>query len=393
MNLTGLVENKFKELYDRQPLVVRSPGRVNLIGEHTDYNEGYVLPAAIDKAIYLAIAPRNDRTCTLFAFDKNESHQFSVDAFSPSRKGWPNYLVGVVDQLRKAGHDLGGFDCVFAGDIPIGAGLSSSAALEMGFAFALNHLFDLKIDKLALVKLAQKSENEFVGVHCGIMDQFINIFGRENNLLRIDCRSLEFKYFAFDFDVSIILLDTHISRSLASSEYNRRREECNEGVNAVRNRFPQVTHLRDVSLEMLNECRQDTTGLIYKRCKYVIEENQRVLNACRALENRDLPSFGQYLFESHRGLSHEYEVSCKELDFLVDLARAIPDVVGSRMMGGGFGGCTINLVHPRAVDEVRAFVTRKYNQRFRSGPSCYITTVGAGTTSVKLDENATARIP
>ncbi|MHB8907161.1 MAG: galactokinase, partial [Melioribacteraceae bacterium] len=225
MNFPENIEKKFLEIFNEKPLLVRSPGRVNLIGEHTDYNNGFVLPAAIDKAIYFAVSPREDRECKLHSFDLNDNITFNLDKLEFSKKGWPNYLIGMVDQLIKTGHVLKGFNCVFGGDIPIGAGLSSSAALEAGLGFSLNHIFNLGIDKLTLVKLAQKAENEFVGVNCGIMDQYINIFGKNGHVLRIDCQSLDYEYFPFEFDnISVVLFDTSVSHSLASSEYNQRRK-------------------------------------------------------------------------------------------------------------------------------------------------------------------------
>ena len=235
-NYTETVINKFRELFNEEPVVVRSPGRANMIGEHTDYNLGFVLPCAIDKAIFFAVTPRNDNYCKMYALNMNQSFETSLDDLKKSEKGWPDYLTGVLDQLKKAGYTFTGFNCVFGGDIPVGAGLSSSAALEAGLAFALNHIFNLGIDKLSLVKLAQKAENEFVGVQCGIMDQFINIFGESGAVLRLDCRSLAYQYFPFVFDnVSIVLFNSNVSHSLASSQYNQRRKECSDGTISSRN--------------------------------------------------------------------------------------------------------------------------------------------------------------
>ena len=392
MVLADSVEAKFKELFNEQPILIRSPGRVNLIGEHTDYNHGYVLPAAIDKAIYLAITPRTDRCCRICALDLREEHEFGFSGFQPTKKGWPNYLMGVVDQFVKGGHKIGGFNCVFAGDIPIGAGLSSSAAIEGGLAYALNYLFDLRIEDLELVKLAQRAENEFVGVQCGIMDQYINIFGKQGNVLRIDCRSLEYEYHPFDHDVSIVLFDTRVSHSLASSEYNRRRKECSEGVKIISRSYPHVTHLRDVSVEMLAEFKYQMGTATYRRCKYVVEENERVLKACRALKKRDLKAFGHYMYETHEGLSLGYEVSCDELDYLVELVKDDPKVYGSRMMGGGFGGCTINLIEKDEIERISNRVTEKFKQRFNLEPKTYVTAISAGTGIISVNESITARI-
>ena len=384
MTISRSVEAKFKELFREEPFLLRSPGRVNLIGEHTDYNHGYVLPAAIDKAIYFGISPRTDRRCSLYALDLHDEHSFGIGELCSSPKGWPNYLMGVVDQFVRRGYETGGFNCVFGGDIPIGAGLSSSAAIEAGLAFALNTIFELGIEDLELVKLAQKAENEFVGVQCGIMDQYINIFGEQDHALRLDCRSLQSQRYPLDHNVSIVLFDTRVSHSLASSEYNRRRIECNEGVDAIRKSFPQVTHLRDVTVEMLTEFKDKLNPVTYRRCRYVVEENDRVLKACSALEQKDLAKFGRLMYECHEGLSHDYEVSCEELDYLVELVRDSRLVYGARMMGGGFGGCTINLVQQRASEGVRRLVNEKYKSKFKIEPTMYVTSASAGTGTITV---------
>jgi galactokinase len=383
------VKIKFKELFNEEPVIVRSPGRANLIGEHTDYNLGFVLPCAIDKAIYFAVAPRQDKRCKLYALNMDESFETNIDELKKSEKGWPNYLMGVLDQLNKAGYTFSGFNCMFGGDIPVGAGLSSSAALEAGLAFTLNHIFDLDIDKLSLVKLAQKAENEFVGVQCGIMDQFINIFGESGAVLRLDCKTLEYQYFPFAFDdVAIVLFNSNVPHSLASSQYNQRRKECSEGVNHIKNYEGHVESLRDVSMEMLNRFQSTLNPTVYRRCKYVIEENDRVLQACTALEKRDLMAFGRAMFATHDSLSRDYEVSCPELDFLVDLVRDNPHVYGARMMGGGFGGCTINLVQPGSVDRLSAIVKEKYLQKFGIETTLYVTSISSGTSVLDVNESA-----
>ncbi len=389
MNFAEAVRIKFKELFNEEPVIVRSPGRANLIGEHTDYNLGFVLPCAIDKAIYFAVAPRQDRSCRLYAFNMNESFETSIDALKKSEKGWPNYLTGVLDQLNKSGYAFSGFNCVFGGDIPVGAGLSSSAALEAGLAFTLNHIFDLGIDKLSLVKLAQKAENEFVGVQCGIMDQFINIFGESGAVLRIDCRSLEYQYFPFEFDdVAIVLFNSNVSHSLASSQYNQRRKECSEGVNHIKKYERHVESLRDVSADMLNGFKSTLDPTVYRRCKYVVVENDRLLQACAALEKADLTAFGRAMVQTHDGLSRDYEVSCPELDYLVDLVRDNPHVYGARMMGGGFGGCTINLIQPGSVDRISALVKEKYFQKFGIETTPYVTSISSGTSILEVNESA-----
>ena len=389
MPVLNLIEESFEKKFGEKPLLVRSPGRVNFIGEHTDYNQGFVLPAAIDKAVYFAIAPRSDRTCNIIALDMHEEHQFILDNLQKTSKVWPHYLMGVVDQLIQSHFHFSGFNCVFGSTIPIGAGLSSSAAIEAGLAFALNNLFDLHADDLTLVKLAQRAENEFVGVQCGILDQFVNIFGKEKKVLKIDCRSLEYNYYPFEYpNVSIVLYDTGVSRSLASSEYNKRREQCGTGIDVIKHRYPHMMSLRDVSLSILEECKMDFDPVIYRRCKYVVEENDRLLKACAELEKGDLKMFGSFMNQTHEGLSHEYEVSCKELDFLVTAVKDIPQVYGARMMGGGFGGCTINLIENRSVEEISKYVAEKYKKEFNIDLKSYVSSIGSGTHIINERKNA-----
>ena len=390
MKLLREIKRKFKELYAEEPYLFRSPGRVNLIGEHTDYNMGFVLPAAIDKVIYLAVTPRSDNSCKMFAYDMNEFYECSIDDIKRSEKEWANYLLGVADQLKKGGYQFSGFNCVFGGNIPIGAGLSSSAALEAGLAFALNHIFNLEIDSLSLVKMSQKAENEFVGVKCGIMDQYVNIFGKSGHVLRIDCRSLQKDYFPFDYNnISIVLFDTNVSHSLASSEYNQRRKECNDGIKIIKTDHPQIESLRDVSQELLNEYKSRLNPVIYKRCKYVIEENDRLMKACDALSVHELKVFGALMYQTHEGLSKDYEVSCKELDFLVEILKESPYIYGSRMMGGGFGGCTINLIENDAIDSISAEVKEKYKKAFGIEANIYVTKISGGTNIIEVEENVT----
>ena len=360
-----IIKNKFFELFNTTPVVVRSPGRINLIGEHTDYNDGFVLPAAIDKEIILALAANNKDICRLYSYDYSESLEFSLSSFKPSEKGWANYIMGVVDQLQKADHKLQGFDCVFGGDIPIGAGLSSSAALECGTAFGLNELFGLGISKSSLIQHAQKAEHEFAGVQCGIMDQFASTMGKEGYAIRLDCRFLDFSYFPLNFqDYQVLLFDTQVKHSLAGSEYNTRRKECEEGVGILQKRYPQVKSLRDASLEMLHTAKEAMAPVVYKRCLYIVEENERLLSGCSLLEKGDIEGFGAKMYGSHEGLSKQYEVSCPELDFLVDFTKDKEYVVGARMMGGGFGGCTINLVSIDEKEKLIESISKAYQKAF-----------------------------
>jgi len=383
------VSKKFHEVYGEQPLIVRSPGRVNLIGEHTDYNLGYVLPAAIEKSIYFALSPRTDSSCSVFSLDMNDTQDFTLQDLHPSTNAWTNYLKGVADQFRKRGNAIHGFNCVFGGDIPIGAGLSSSAAIEAGLAFGLNRLFELNLDKLSIVKLAHRAENDFVGVQCGIMDMYINVFGERGKALRLDCRTLSHKSYPFENDyISIVLFDTGISHALASTEYNQRRKECNTGVASIMERYPNVMSLRDVSIDMLEEFEGRMNSTIYRRCKYVVEENSRVLRACATLMEKDMRGFGSLMYETHNGLSNEYEVSCEELDFLVKLAWDETSVYGSRMMGGGFGGCTISLVEKGSVEGVIKKMSAEYHRRFERDLKAYVTLIGSGTEIVSAGEYA-----
>ncbi len=370
----------FKKYFPGSPLLVRSPGRVNLIGEHTDYNQGFVLPAAIDKSIYLAVAKNNSSMCRLHSLDMDSSVEASLNSLTRSGKSWANYLLGMVSQLQHAGYSLSGFDCTFSGDIPIGAGLSSSAAIEAGLGYALNELFQLDINALDLVRMAQKAENEFVGVQCGIMDQFINIFGIKDKALKIDCRTLDYSYYPFAFDdVQIILFDTGVTHSLASSEYNRRRNECEQGVRYFQKFNPQINSLRDVTPALLKDHRNDMDPVIFRRCRYVVNENIRLEAACRDLKKKNLTAFGEKMFQTHIGLRDDFQVSCSELDFLVHFAENQSSIFGARMMGGGFGGCTINLYKDQYSMEFEARIKSEYEKKFTRELKIYKTRIQNGT--------------
>jgi galactokinase len=358
---TAILKTKFNDLFGDEPLWVRSPGRVNLLGEHTDYNEGFVLPAAIDKAIYVGVSKREDQVIQLYAVDFKESFSSSVSTVQPTEKGWPNYILGVVDQLNNNGYNIGGFNLIIDGDVPLGAGLSSSAAVECATIFALNALFDLRLDKKTMTAFAQKAEHSFAGVRCGIMDQFAGMFGKKDHVIKLDCRSLEFEYVPFQLQgFKLLLLNTNVKHSLASSEYNTRRAQCEQGVAWAKKYHPEVQALRDVSLEMLDKYVKPKDELIYRRCKYVVEENTRLLEGCEDLKRGDIKALGQKMFQTHEGLSRAYEVSCKELDFLVDGVKGEYGVLGARMMGGGFGGCTINLIKEDIIDKVVEEASRRY---------------------------------
>lgn len=365
------------------PLLVRAPGRVNLIGEHTDYNQGFVLPAAVDKEIYFAVGLNEAGEIRLVSHDLNETCTVAADQVHRTETQWANYLLGVVAQLQQRGVAVSGFDCVFGGNVPIGAGMSSSAAVECGLAFALNQLLGAGIDKMELAHAAQKAEHEYAGVMCGLMDQFASLFGQAGAAVRLDCRSLEYDYFPFDTHACrIVLCNSGVKHSLADSEYNKRRQECERGVQILRRHYPQVQSLRDATLEQLEAHRDELGPLTFRRCAYVVRENERVLAACRHLEQHDLAAFGQQMYASHAGLRDEYEVSCEELDVLVEAARQAPGVYGSRMMGGGFGGCTINLVAPEHVEAFIGQVGAVFEQHFGRIPETYQTSIVDGVSGV-----------
>jgi galactokinase len=373
----------FQRNFNEEPTIVRSPGRVNIIGEHTDYNNGFVLPAAIDKAIYVAVTPRQDDIIRLYSGEFDESFETSLGTLMPTDKGWPNYILGVADQLIKRGYSINGFNMAIDGDVPIGSGLSSSAAVECATAFALNEIFKLRIDKKDLAFIGQKAEHTFAGVMCGIMDQFASVFGKKDHVIKLDCQSIEYEYVPLVLEgYKLVLLNTNVKHSLASSEYNTRRTQCEQGVAWVKEHVPEVNSLRDVTMEMLHQYVEPKDHLIYERCKYVVEEKERLLSGCEDLRRGDLEALGKKMFETHDGLSKEYEVSCKELDFLVDAVRDNPNVVGARMMGGGFGGCTINIVKEEAIDELIEQLQESYQKNMGKQLTAYIAQVENGTSLV-----------
>ncbi|MFD2573193.1 galactokinase [Spirosoma soli] len=370
MDLLNQIKASFQNAFHTAPLLVCSPGRVNLIGEHTDYNEGFVLPAAIDKAIFLAVSPRQDNELHFIAHDLDKTYQGSLSTLTPTHT-WADYLLGTVAQFQLAGHQLSGFNCVFGGTIPMGAGLSSSAALENGVGFALNEMFGLGVDRLSMLKMSQRAENDFVGAKVGIMDMFASMMGKANHVIKLDCRSLEYTYAPFEMEgINIVLCDSRVKHSLVTSEYNTRRAECEVGVQALKPYYPEIKSLRDVTMTMLDKHLRDKQPLIYRRCAYVVQENQRLLDGVIKLEAGDIAGFGQLMYGSHEGLSHWYEVSCPELDTLVDIARGQAGVLGARMMGGGFGGCTINLVQEDTLTEFQNEITEQY--KLRTGKDTYI---------------------
>ena len=359
-------------------VLVRSPGRVNLIGEHTDYNEGFVLPAAVEMAIALAFRPRDDRRILIRSLDLDRRFDIDMPDLAPSPEGWPNYPLGVVDALRREGRDAGGFELVYGGDIPIGAGMSSSAALTCGVAFGLDALFGLGVERIAMARIAQSAEHNFAGVRCGLMDQMANLMGRRGQLLRLDCRDLSYRHVPFPDSARIYVCDTRVQRTLAASGYNERRGSCEAGVAKLRESAPEIASLRDVTMEMLEAHREQLDPIVYRRCRYVIEENLRVEAACGALARGDIQEFGASMKASHEGLARLYEVSCPELDLLVEAAAATPGVLGARMMGAGFGGCTINVIE---AGEERAFLASMERAYARLGvePAVWLCGIADGT--------------
>lgn len=382
--LLQTINEKFRVLFKSQPIFYQAPGRINLIGEHTDYNDGFVLPAAIDKAIYFAAGKNALNQLRLFSIDYNETYAIQLNALKKTNVHWANYLIGVAAQFEKSKLKFGGIDCVFGGDIPLGAGLSSSAALECGFAVCLNDQYGLGIQDSDLILLAQKAEHEYAGVMCGIMDQFASIFGKDHHVMKLDCRTLDYEYYPFiNGSIDIILCDTKVKHSLASSEYNIRRNECEIGVEVIRRKYPNVKSLRDAELIMLDDIKNQLDSTVYLRCDYVIRENIRVEKACEALLRNDLITFGKLMYETHEGLSKEYQVSCKELDILVDIVRNDSDVLGSRMMGGGFGGCTINLVKKEDTDKFIQTVTKEYKSKTGIETEIYRVKIAKGASKLK----------
>ncbi len=370
---------KFETLFGEEGILYASAGRINLIGEHTDYNGGYVFPGAINFGIMAAIKPNGTDTVRLFAINRDEYVEFDLKEESLPEQHWPRYVFGVCREIIKRGGTVKGFNAVFAGDVPIGAGLSSSAALESTFAYALNDLFNNnQIDKFELAKIGQSTEHNYCGVKCGIMDQFASLFGKEGSLIRLNCKTGEYKYFPFHPQgYKLVLIDTCVKHSLADSAYNKRRESCERAAAAIRKNHPEVEFLSDAKRVWLDEVREEITEEDFLRAEYVIGEVQRVLDVCDALERDDYETVGEMMYQTHFGLSRLYEVSCEELDFLNKLARKL-DVTGSRVMGGGFGGCTINLVKEELHDRFVETAVEKFTEKFGHAPKVYEVVISNG---------------
>ncbi len=372
------VRRQFQQFYGNDCLLAVAPGRVNLIGEHTDYNQGFVLPAAIDRNMYVAIAENTNSRLHLFAQEYNEKFSFALNEMHPVI-GWPTYLLGMIYQLMPDRQLPAGLDVLVAGNVPVGAGMSSSAALCSAFGMALNSFYQLGFTPMEIALAGQQTEHQFAKLQCGIMDQFASIFGKAGQLMKLDCRSMEHEYIPFDFpDCRIVLVNTMVSHSLASSEYNLRRQQCEEGVAVLQQYYPDVKSLRDVDISWLKAHQSELNETVFKRCRFIIEENQRLLDGCRFLKEGDLISFGKLMYAAHIGLSRDYEVSCPESDFLVKAIENRKGVQGARQMGGGFGGCIITLVEKDSAEDFMKSIQQIYESRFGKLPDCYNLNIAAG---------------
>jgi len=376
----------FGKLFHNNPEhIFLSPGRINIIGEHVDYNDGFVLPAAINKYICLAFSVNETSECTIVAKDLNDAVKLDLNEnLVPNKKMWVNYILGVLHQFKMRQLPMKGFNVVFSSTIPMGAGLSSSAALECGFGYALNKLFDFGLTKEDIALTGQKSEHTFVGVNCGIMDQFASVFGKKNKAIKLDCNTLEYEYHNADFkNYSLLLLDSNVKHTHLTSGYNVRRQEVEQGLAIIKKHYPEVKTFRNCTIEMIDSLKDELGETIYKRCHFVVNEIQRVLDAVEALEQSDFKELGKLMTETHHGLSKEYEVSCAEIDFLVDAVSKEQTVLGARMMGGGFGGCSINLVEKGTENNLIERITEQYREAFGIELKAYKIKISKGTTLYK----------
>ena len=367
------LRDNFQKRYGMPARIFRAPGRINLIGEHTDYNDGYVLPAAINLHTWVAIAPRQDSKLLLYSESFDQSADVSLDDPAlASSSSWRDYVVGVALMLKKAGYPLPGANVLIRGDLPIGSGLSSSASIEVATGFALLGISHSSMGRVELAQLCQRAENDFVGMRCGIMDQFIACHGVAGHAILLDCRSLDFSVLPLDSEISLVACNTMVKHQLATGEYNKRRAECEQGVRLLAKFLPHVKKLRDVSLSQLEQHARELPEVIYRRCRHIVSENERVLQAANRLKAHDLPGFGKLMAESHRSLRDDFEVSCLELDVMVELASHAEGVLGARMTGGGFGGCTINLVQSSCVDQFSSFIARGYKEKTGLDAEIYV---------------------
>jgi len=382
LEFSELIKKKYFEIFDDSPsFSVKAPGRINFLGEHTDYNGGFVLPAGIDKAIYFSISSRSDKKVAIHAFDLEDYFEWNdISTFPNTCKGWQLHLFGAIQEILKLNFSFShGFNLCFGGDIPLGAGLSSSAALTSGFIFALNHLYDLPLTKLEMAKIAQNTEHNYVGVKCGIMDMYASIFSKVNHLIQLNCATITHKYVPFESsDCELVLINSSVKHTLADTAYNQRRRECNEGLAALKKLEPSIAFLSEANLKQLDQIKNEVSAIVFNRCKYVLEENERVEKANDLLSNGQFEDFGKLMNETHLGLSKLYEVSCEELDFLQNTAQKLNGVLGSRMMGGGFGGCTLNLIKKSEIALVVETIVKEFKNKYGIIPPVYYVTISAG---------------
>jgi galactokinase len=378
------VLNRFRESFTSEPTLYFSPGRINLIGEHVDYNDGFVLPAAIDKGVYYAVAPNDSDNLNFIAVDFDETLSVAV-ADIQKMSNWKNYVLSVVNEFLLLGVAVKGFDCVFAGDIPRGSGMSSSAAVEGGLAFALNEMFNTKLNRVELALLCQRAEHNYPHVNCGIMDQYANMMGHKDEVIMLDCKTIQHQYFPLRLQgCKIVLINSKVHHTLASGEYNIRRHRCEEGMAVLKSDLG-IQSFRDINdVDALMPFKDKMEEKVFNCCLYVVEEIARAKKAASLLQQDDLASFGKLMYATHEGLSKLYEVSCDELDFLVELAKQDDGVIGARLMGGGFGGCTINIVKDDAITRFIETTSKAYHQKFNIEPEAYIVSTGDGTKQIAI---------
>jgi galactokinase len=378
------VLNRFRESFTSEPTLYFSPGRINLIGEHVDYNDGFVLPAAIDKGVYYAVAPNDNDNLNFIAVDFDETFSVAV-ADIQKMSNWKNYVLSVVNEFLLLGVAVKGFDCVFAGDIPRGSGMSSSAAVEGGLAFALNEMLNTKLNRVELALLCQRAEHNYPHVNCGIMDQYANMMGHKDEVIMLDCKTIQHQYFPLRLQgCKIVLINSKVHHTLASGEYNIRRHRCEEGMAVLKSDLG-IQSFRDINdVDALMPFKDKMEEKVFNCCLYVVEEIARAKKAASLLQQDDLASFGKLMYATHEGLSKLYEVSCDELDFLVELAKQDDGVIGARLMGGGFGGCTINIVKDDAITRFIETTSKAYYQKFNIEPEAYIVSTGDGTKQIAI---------
>lgn len=383
--LVKKIRSTFKEKFKNSPLLIASPGRINLIGEHIDYNNGFVFPAAIDRYIVSGLSVSKSECTQIYSLDMEEEYVIKLNQLEKLKGGnWKNYIIGVICEIQKQGKRIDNFNLVFGGNIPIGSGLSSSAALENSIAFGLNQLFNLGFNKEELIQISMSAEHNYAGVECGVMDQFSSMLGKKGHLLYLNCADLSCQYIPIELEAyQILLINSNVKHQLTDSPYNQRKKECQYGLSILRKKYPKMISLCNASFDDLCSIKDEISDIVYNRCLYVLEENERVKTASMAIQNKNWEVLGQLLFDSHEGLKDLYEVSCKELDYIVELALNNVDVLGSRLMGGGFGGCTINIVKKNAIESFKSIVKKSYFSKFGHEVDFYEVSISNGTRLVE----------